>query len=151
MIRHHKGGIEPDAELADDIHRVARVVLFFEGERAALGDGAEVFVQLVLRHADAVVRDGQGSLVLVRCDADFEILAAFADLVVRQREEIELIHRVAGVADELTQEDLFVRVDAVDHQVENAPRFRLELFFCHEKCASVMKCKFFLALNNIEC
>ena len=126
-------------------------MLFLEGERAALGDGAEVFVQLVLGHADAVVRDGQGAFVLVRGDADFEVFAALADLVVRQREEIELIHRIAGVADELTQKDLFMRVDAVDHQVEYAPRFRLELFFCHEKCASVMKCKFLLALNNIEC
>jgi len=134
----HKGGVEAYAELADDVHRVPGVVLLFERKRAALGDGAEVFVQLLLRHADAVVAHAERARGFVNDEANLKIVPRFADFVVRQREEVELVHRVAGVADELAQEDFLMRVDGVDHEVEDPPRFRFELFFCHGSAPPVI-------------
>ncbi len=84
VIGNHKRRVEPYAELADDIHRVTSVVFLFKGQRAALGDGTEVFVQLRLGHADAVVGNGDRPRLGIKRDADFEVIAGFADLVVRQ-------------------------------------------------------------------
>ena len=44
----------------------------------------------------------------------------------------KLLHGVGRVGDELPQEDLFVRVDRVRHDVKQLPRFRLELQFLRE-------------------
>lgn len=69
LLAHHEGGVETDAELADDVHigevvealRLAGLAFgsglglgSFEFERVGMGDGAEVLVQFVLGHADAV-------------------------------------------------------------------------------------------------
>ena len=64
MVGHHKGGVEAHAELADDVGGVLPAVLLLgqlllELEGAAAGDGAQVLLQLLLRHADAIVGDGQ--------------------------------------------------------------------------------------------
>ena len=66
MVGHHEGGVEAHAELADDVGGVLPAVLLLgqlllELEGAAAGDGAQVLLQLLLRHADAVVGDGQGA------------------------------------------------------------------------------------------
>ncbi len=70
MVGHHEGGVEAHAELADDVGGVLPAVLLLgqlllELEGAAAGDGAQVLLQLLLRHADAVVGDGQGAGNLV--------------------------------------------------------------------------------------
>src|SRR5690606_28888149 len=68
-------GIEPDAELADEL----RVLLLVAGEpreelgRPRAGDGAEVLDRLRPAHADAVVDDGDRARVLVRLDPDREL------------------------------------------------------------------------------
>ena len=64
----HEGGIEADAELADQRHILARIAgqLLHEGRGAGAGDGAEIVDQLVMVHADAVVGDGERVLIFVR-------------------------------------------------------------------------------------
>ena len=59
----HESRIEADPELANQIHVLLRVAgqLADEGCRAGTRDRAEVFDQLVVVHADAVVGNGQGS------------------------------------------------------------------------------------------
>jgi len=88
-------------------------------------------VQLLLRHADAVVGDGQGAGVLVHADADEEILPVHADALIGQRAVAQLVDGVRGVGEDLAQEDLLVRIDRIDHQVEHPFGLGLELLFCH--------------------
>ena len=134
-IRHHERGVEAHAELADDVH-VPGVFRALDGlpelVRAARRDDAEVCLQLVLRHADAVVGHGEGPGVLVHVDADAEVLPGHAHGLVRQALIAELVDGVGGVRYDLTQEDLLVRVDGVYHHVQEPPGLRLELFLCHE-------------------
>ena len=135
LIRHHKGGVEAHAELADNVH-IALFTLFFrqlllELQRAALCDGAKVALQLLPGHADAVVLDGEGASVLVRRQPDGEVAPAETHLVIGQGSIGQLVDGVAGVGDQLPEKDLLMGVDGVDHHVQQTFGFRFELFLCH--------------------
>ena len=126
----HERGVETDAELTDDVDILDGVVLLLELERSALRDDAEVVFQLVAGHADAVVLDGQCAGLLIRRKTDL-IAALRCERGVGQRTEMALVHRVARVRDQLAQENLLVRVDRVNHHVQQTFGLRLELLLCH--------------------
>ena len=132
LLRHHERGIEAHAELADNVNVVA-LVLGLEIQRAGLGDGAQILFQLVLGHADAVVRHGKGAAVLVHRQMDLQILLVDADGGVGQALEIPLVAGVGGVGDQLAQKDLPVGVNGIDHQVQQLFALGLELMHCHDR------------------
>ena len=138
LVRDHERGVEAHAELTDDVDVLFLLGLLTEFVRAGRGDDAEVVLQLVLVHADAVVAHGQRARVLICGDLDFEIAAVKADLIVGQREVAELVDGVARIGDDLAQEDLLVGVDGVDHQVEQTLGFCLELFLCHKAASPLV-------------
>ena len=135
LVGDHEGGVEADAELADDVDVRALlggvVDAALEGHGAALGDDAEVGFELFLGHADAVIGDGDGARTLIHGHEDAEILAVQAHLVVRQGQVAELVNGVRGVGNDLAQEDLLVGVDGVDHEVEQPFALGLELLLGH--------------------
>ena len=96
-----------------------------------MGDGAKVLLQLFPGHADAVIGDGQGAAVLVAGEQDAEIAFVHADRGVGQALIIQLVDGVRSVGDQLTQEDLLVGVDGVDHHVHQLFAFRLKFFLRH--------------------
>ena len=104
---------------------------------AGARDGAEVALQLLLGHADAVVGDGEGARFLVGGEEDLEVLAPQLDGVVGEGLVGQLVHRVAGVGDQLPQEDLLVGVDGVDHQIQQPLGLGLELFLCHDNASCI--------------
>ena len=76
LVRHHEGGVEAHAELADDgdvLPGLFLVHFVLELERAALGDDAQVVFGLLHGHADAVIPDGDGARFLVDDDVDLVI------------------------------------------------------------------------------
>jgi hypothetical protein len=123
----HERGVEAHAELADDVDVIALRGLFglLELQAVGMGDGAQVLLQLVGVHADAVVghRDGAGVLV-----EETRIFSSSLPSWIcgRQALEVQLVLGVGRVRDQLAQEDLAVRVDGVDHQVEQLLALRLE-------------------------
>ena len=141
LVGDHECAVEADAELAYDVRIRGGIllacVLGLEGHGAALGDDAEVLLQLVTGHAYAVVADGQSPGLVVGGDEYAEVLTVHADRVVGQRAVAQLVYRVGRVGYYLTQEYLLVRVDGVDHQVEQPLALGLELFF-HIYASNVM-------------
>ena len=131
-VGHHKGGVEAHAELADDVD-VLIGVLGLEVLAARMGDGAQVLLQFFPGHADAVVRDGEHTVFLVKGEQDAEILPVHPHRGVGQALEVELVDGVGCVGDQLPQEDLLVGVDRVDHQVHQLFAFGLERLHCHSK------------------
>ena len=71
---HHKGGVEAHAELADDVDVLLLLHGLLEAQGAGLGDGAQVFFHLGLVHADAVVGDGQSTILRVTGDGDGKVV-----------------------------------------------------------------------------
>ena len=121
-VRDHERGVEAHAELADDVDIGVLLVLFLgllaELVGARRRDDTEVVFKLFAAHTDAVIRDRQRAVLLVDRHRDGKIAAVHADLVVRQRDVTELVDSVAGVGNDLAQEDLLVRVDRIDHHIK---------------------------------
>ena len=132
VVRHHERGVEAHAELADDVGVLGVVAHFLlEAVGAGGGDDAQVVLQVLLVHADAVVGHREKTVILVNLQLDAEILAGHAHRLVRQGLVAQLVTGVAGVGDDLPQENFLVGVDGIDHQIQQALGFRLELFLCH--------------------
>jgi len=149
LVGHHKRGIEAHAELTDDIgvRRGLAVHLLPEPETAGGGDDAQIVLQLVPIHTDAVVADGQRAGGLVGLEFDRKIAAAEADFLVGQRLIGQLVDGVGGVGNDFTQENFLMRVNGVYHEIQQTLGFRLELFLCHSKCHVLCR----LALILSEC
>ena len=129
--------VEADAELADEVG----VLLGVAGElreevlRAGAGDGAEVRDEVFLVHADAGVGDGEGLVRLRRARGRCAGVDAIADErlvgVVGEGQVAQLVERVGGVGDQLAQEDLGVRVEGMDDELEELADFGLKFTFRH--------------------
>jgi hypothetical protein len=73
---------------------------------------------------------GQRARGRVELERDLE-LAGGHELRVRERLEADLVEGVGGVRDQLAQEDVLMRVERVDHQVQQLADLGLELVaFC---------------------
>ena len=128
---HPEGGVEAHTELTDDVHVILQLVFVLELEGAAVGDGAQVLFQFLLGHANAVIGDGQGSCVLVDLQINGKVLPVHAHLFVREGAEVQLVHCVTGVGDQLPEKDLLVGIDRVDHHIKQPLGFCFKLFGFH--------------------
>ena len=75
LVGNDKGGVEAYAKLTDELGipgLIAGKILEKLGG-AGLGDGAQVLADLITGHADTVIGDGQGLLVLVSGKTDVQI------------------------------------------------------------------------------
>ena len=96
-----------------------------------MGDGAQVLLQLFFGHADAVIGDSQQAIVLVAGEQDAEIALVHAHGGIGQALIIKFVDGIRSVGDQLTQEDLLVGVDGVDHHVHQLFAFSLKFFLRH--------------------
>ncbi len=127
----HDGIVKVMSKLSDDLLIAFELVIRLECQRTGACDGTEVLFELLLGHADAVIRDGDGSCVLIQIDTDREVVLAHAYGIVRQGTEVQLVDRIRCIGDQLTQEDLLMRVDRVDHHVEQLFGFCLKCLCFH--------------------
>ena len=130
LVGDHERRIEADAELADEIGRLLAGVFggepVEEGARAGAGDGAERVDQFGARHADAVVGEGDRVSLGIERDLDAERFARLDQLRLGDRLVAQLLAGVGGVGDELAHEDVAVRIDRMDHQLQEARDVGLE-------------------------
>ena len=146
LFAHHEGGVEAHAELADDIHIVALGfgVVGLELQAAGMRDGAEVFLQLVLGHADARIAHRDSAGITVEGHMDGQFVLADLHLGIGEAFEVELVHGVGCVGDELAQEDFLIGVDRVDHEIEQLFALCLEFLhaasFLHASRAACLAC-----------
>ena len=72
-------------------------------------------------------------LLRIRLQEDFKAVIAFQQVAVRQALEMNLVDSIRCVGDKLTQENLVIRIDGVDHQVQELFSLGLKFmgFFCH--------------------
>ncbi len=71
-------------------------------------------------------RDGHRGSGGVRIDADREFRVLREQLRLRDRSETQPVAGIGGVGDQLTQEDLPVAVERVDHELQELTHFGLE-------------------------
>jgi hypothetical protein len=80
---------------------------------ARLGDGTKVVDEVGLGHTNTRVADGERLLLLVRGDADVELLLGLELRRVGEGRIPDLVESVGAVGDDFTQEDLLVAVEGV--------------------------------------
>ncbi len=127
----HEGAVEADPELADEIRIPFRISgkLREEVFRTRAGDGAQVRDQILLIHADACVGDRERAVLLVELQVDARIERKRLVDILCKRQVAQLVERVGGVRNELAQEDLRMRVERVDDQLQQLTDFGLEFTF----------------------
>ncbi len=133
LVGDHEGAVEADAELADEVGVLFGVAgeLREEVLGAGAGDGAEVRDEVVFAHADAGVGDGEGVVRFVELEIDAGVEGEALEGLVGQGEVTQLIERVGGVGDELAEEDLRMRVEGVNDELQELTDFCLEFAFRH--------------------
>ena len=136
LIRHHEGAVEAHAKLTDQIGIFPGIAGEL-GEKilgAGAGDRAQVRDQILLIHADAGVGDGQCLVLLVELQIDARIKGKALVSLIDERQVAELVQRIGGVGDELPEEDLRMRIERVDDQLQQLVDFGLEFTFRHYFC-----------------
>lgn len=128
LVGDDERAIEAHAELADQVGVLLLVAteVLEEIGGAGLGNRAQVRDRIFAAHADAVVVDGDGARVLVVVDADAQLATAFQQLGLDQGFEAQLIGGVGSIGDQLAQEDFLVRVQRMDHQLQQLLDLGLE-------------------------
>ena len=134
LLRDHKRRVEAHTKLTDQLLvRCAAALLLrlrellHERLRARLCNRADVLHDLRTRHTDAAVRDRQRLALLIGHEENLVRLIPLEHIAVRQTLEMELVHRVRRIGNQLTQKDLTIRIDRVDHQIEQLLCLSLKL------------------------
>ena len=160
LFADHECRVETDTELTDELLVIDRGIILLrllqlleECLRAGLRNRADVVYDFLTAHADAVILDCQRMSILVRYQVDLECLIIAQDIGIGQALEMDLVDRIRCVRDELPQEDLVIRIDGVDHQVQQLLGFGLEFMFLfgHNLCYLSSWYIFALSLALISC
>jgi hypothetical protein len=80
-----------------------------------------------LGHTNTGITDGEGLVLQVGDDVDAEVLARVELGGVREGLITDLVQSIGSVGDQLTQENLLVRVDGVNDQRQQLRNLSLEL------------------------
>ena len=128
IVSDDKCRVKTNTELPDQTGIVLLVSshLLQELGRARFCDRAEMLDDLFARHADAVIGDAHRIGIPVQPDTDAEIGIFSEQVGVRERFEAQLVRSIGGIGGQLTEKDLLVAVQRMDHQVEKLANLGLE-------------------------
>ena len=132
LLAHHEGGVESETEMADDGLGLVLVLVEEVGD-AGEGNLVDVLVDLLGRHADAAVGDGERAGLLIEGDADGEV-AQVAGEVACRGEGLHLLRGVHGVADHLAKEYLVVGIQKLLDDGEDVLRRYSNITFLFHYC-----------------
>ena len=128
---YHKGRIETNAKLTDDLVIVLQFVFSLKLERTAVGDNAQVVLQLLFGHTNSVIGNGQGSCLRIYFQVDGKIGLAHIHAVIRQRTEVELVNCITCIGNQFPQENFLMCINRMNHHVQQTLGFRLKCFLFH--------------------
>src|SRR5205823_6382230 len=94
--------------------------------RARFRDRPEIGDHLVAAHPDAVIGDGEDPCRRIVIDVDLRLEVVFEQRLVVQRFEAQLVAGIRRVRDQFAQEDLAIRVQRMDHELQELPDLGLE-------------------------
>ncbi len=109
LIRHHKGRIEAEAEMPDNLFLAGLVLIFFQEIRGA-GECnlVDVFLYFLGRHAQAVVNELQCLLFRVHQDLDLWLIIFGKPVFPHQIQLLQFGNGVAAVRNQFPVENVVV-------------------------------------------
>ena len=114
LVRNHEGRVEPDTELADQFRVVfdlAFLQFLHELPCTGTGNSADVGLEFIACHADAVVLDAEGFSLVINVELYAKLRIVLYQFFVGQGLEAQPVDRIRSIADKLPQEDILVRVE----------------------------------------
>jgi hypothetical protein len=136
LVGNHEPRIKTHTELPDQFRRHFRFLRLLQClrkfPRATFGNGADEPNEFLAAHANPIVAHAKGSRGLVGLNANFGILSEPGQSGVGQGFEPKLVEGVGSIRDKLPQEDVFVGINRMDHQIQQLARLGLKfvLFYC---------------------
>jgi len=116
LLGNKVSGVESDTELTDHANISTSGDGFHEGTGARLGDGTKVVDEVGLLHTYTSVPDGKSVVGLIGDDLDSKVGLGLKLLGLLDRLVSDLVQSVGGVGNQLSKEDLLVRVEGVDDE-----------------------------------
>src|SRR3546814_14009185 len=111
------------------VHRYINILFFLmirRPPRSTRTDTLFPYTTLFRSHADAVVRDGDGALILVVLNPDTQLGVALEQFGVMDSRKAQLVACVRSIGHQLEQEDLFFAVPRMNHQMPQLLHFALK-------------------------
>ena len=136
LIRYHESGVKAQAEVADDLILVGLVLVFCqEIGGAGESDLVDILLHLVSGHTKAVVAESQRLLLRVNNDVYFRFVFVRELVLAHHLQLLQLGDGVAAVGNELTEEDIVIRIEPLLDDRENifTVNGKTSMFFCHIK------------------
>ena len=120
FVRHDEGRVETNPELTDQlaVFRLIGAHRFEERFGAGFRNGPQMIDNVITVHPHAVIGNGQRTLIFIEGNTHTQLTVTFIQVRVRQCAETQLVCRIRGVRDKLTQEDFFIGIQRMDHQVQ---------------------------------
>ena len=130
LLRDHKRAVEAQAEVADDAADLV-LVLLQELARGGECNLVDVLIDLLFRHADAIVDDLQGLLLLIQLDADLQVAELLLQ-VAGSGQGLEFLGRIDRVRNEFAEENLMVGIqELLDYRKNVLGGYTDLSFVCH--------------------
>ena len=120
FIRHDECRVETHPELADQLAVFCLIGAHGFEERFGTGlrNGPQMIDNVITVHPHAVISNGQRTLIFIEGNTYTQLTITFIQVRIRQGAETQLVCRIRGVRDKLTQEDFFIGIQRMDHQVQ---------------------------------
>merc|ERR1712238_405164 len=126
FVGHKVRRVEAHAELTNHADVATRSHRLHEGLCATLRNGTKIVDQLILRHANTRILDGDGRVRFVWHDLDEEIRLRLNLVWVRDGLVPDLVQGIRSIGNQLSQEDLLVGVKGVDDQAHELLNVSIE-------------------------
>ncbi len=132
----HEGGVEADAELADEVDVLLRRFrqLGQEGIGTRVGDGAEVGLELVAAHADPGIGDREGVVLVIEGDVDLERHVGIEDIGGGNALMPEFLQGICRIGDQFANKNVPLGVQRVDDDIEELLDLCLKFVGCSFHC-----------------
>ena len=110
-VRHHKSRIEAQTEVADDLVRCILVLVFFkEVRRTGEGHLIDILLHLFCRHADSVIRNLYGFILVVQDHIHARAIALRKGKIPHRIQFLHLCDGITGIRDHLSVKNVMIAV-----------------------------------------
>ena len=152
LIRYKEGRVESNSKHTN-LRNISSTLLELIHELGGTtsGHSTKTRDEVFLGHTNSRIGNGESSRLCIVCDSNFQLGFILQEFRLGNRQETDFVESIGCIGDEFTEEDVFVLVEGVDNNVQDARYLRLE-FECFACTFSYgIGCSSSLCGNRIIC
>src|SRR5436190_1061379 len=106
-----------------------------------MGDRAKVFHQFSVRHPNTGIGKDDRVFLFVRLDGDFQRKIRLVNRLAGTLQKAELFQRIRAIGNQLANENLFIRVEGMNDNIQQLLNLSLKLMFLCAHPSNSLKTK----------